>query len=176
MLKSVIIRQENPADYPIVFDLIKESFKNEEHTDHQEHFLVERLRSSDDFVPELSLVAEIDGEVVGYILLTKVKIIGKEVFESLAMAPVAVLPEYQNQGIGGKLIVAAHNKGKELGFESVIVLGHEGYYPKFGYKPADRFGIRPPFDVPSENFMAIELVDGALEDVEGVVKYAEEFG
>ena len=176
MLESVIIRQENPADYPIVFDLIKESFKNEEHTDHQEQFLVERLRSSDDFVPELSLVAEIDGKVVGYILLTKVKIIGKEVVGSLAMAPVAVLPEYQNQGIGGKLIVAAHNKAKEFGFESVIVLGHEGYYPKFGYKPAESFGIRPPFDVPSENFMAIELVEEALEGVEGVVKYAEEFG
>jgi predicted N-acetyltransferase YhbS len=176
MLKSVIIRQENPADYPIVFDLIKESFKNEEHTDHREHFLVERLRTSDGFVPELSLVAAIDGEVVGYILLTKVKIIGKEVVESLAMAPVAVLPEYQNQGIGGKLIVAAHNKAKELGFESVIVLGHEGYYPKFGFKLAESFGIKPPFDVPSENFMAMELVDGALEGVEGVVKYAEEFG
>jgi predicted N-acetyltransferase YhbS len=156
--------------------LIKESFKNEEHTDHQEHFLVERLRTSDGFVPELSLVAAIDGEVVGYILLTKVKIIGKEVVESLAMAPVAVLPEYQNQGIGGKLIVAAHNKAKELGFESVIVLGHEGYYPKFGFKLAESFGIKPPFDVPSENFMAMELVDGALEGVEGVVKYAEEFG
>jgi predicted N-acetyltransferase YhbS len=137
---------------------------------------VERLRTSDGFVPELSLVAAIDGEVVGYILLTKVKIIGKEVVESLAMAPVAVLPEYQNQGIGGKLIVAAHNKAKELGFESVIVLGHEGYYPKFGFKLAESFGIKPPFDVPSENFMAMELVDGALEGVEGVVKYAEEFG
>jgi predicted N-acetyltransferase YhbS len=108
--------------------------------------------------------------------LTKVKIIGKEVVESLAMAPVAVLPEYQNQGSGGKLIVAAHNKAKELGFESVIVLGHEGYYPKFGFKLAESFGIKPPFDVPSENFMAMELVDGALEGVEGVVKYAEEFG
>lgn len=87
------IRKEESKDYKEVFNLIENAFKNEEYTDHKEQFLVERLRNSELFVPELSLVAEIDGQIVGYILLTKIKIINDNLQEtaSLALAPVAVL-------------------------------------------------------------------------------------
>ncbi|WP_185095000.1 GNAT family N-acetyltransferase [Chryseobacterium taiwanense] len=174
----ITIRQEEEKDYPQVFQLIEEAFKNIEYSDHQEQFLVEKLRKSDAFIPELSLVAENEnGEIVGHILFTKLKIINdSEVFESLALAPVSVKPEFQHQGIGGKLIDFGHHKAKELGFESVILIGHETYYPKFGYKKTSNFGISFPFDIPEENGMALELTENSLKNIKGIVKYPREFG
>jgi len=171
------IRKEEKEDYKIVFSLIENAFKDEVYTDHKEQYLVERLRNSASFIPELSLVAEIDDEIVGYILLTKIKIINDnlQVSESLALAPVAVLKRYQGKGIGKELILEAHRKSKELGFKSVILLGHEKYYPKFGYEMTIKYGIKLPFDVPDENCMLIELTENALKDVSGTVEYPKEF-
>ncbi len=171
------IRQENPNDYKTVCNLIEKAFKEEKLTDHKEHFLVERLRKSDAFIPELSLIAEVDNKIIGHILLTKLKIrneLNKE-FDSLALAPVSVLPEFQGKGVGGKLIVEAHTVAKTLGYQSIILLGHEHYYPKFGYQQADTFGIELPFQVPKENCMAIELVENGLSDVSGMVEYPKAF-
>lgn len=171
------IRKEEIKDYDDVFKLIENAFKDEEFSDHQEQFLVERLRKSESFIPELSLVAEIDNQIVGYILLTKIKIINVNFEEtiSLALAPVAVLKKYQGKGIGGKLIVKAHKIAKDLNFNSVILLGHENYYPKFGYEMSNKYGIKLPFDVPDENCMLIELTENALKNINGIVEYPKEF-
>lgn len=170
------IRKEEKDDYEQIFKLIEKAFENEEYSDHREQFLVERLRNSENFIPELSLVAEIENRVVGYILLTKIKIINSySSYDSLALAPVAVLPNYQGKGIGSQLIEFVHEKARELGFESVILLGHPTYYPKFGYLKASKFDIQLPFDVPDENCMAIELIPDALKNVNGVVEYSKEF-
>ena len=140
------------------------------------HFLVEKLRKSEAFVPELSLVAEIENNIVGHILLTKIKIkTSDDEITSLALAPVSVLPEFQGKGIGGKLIKEAHQRAKDLGYQSIILLGHENYYPRFGYKLAEEFGISLPFDVPKENCMAIELEPNALKNIRGEVVYPKEF-
>lgn len=173
---ELLVREEKQADYDAVYDLIETAFKESELSDHQEQFLVQRLRKSKSFVPELSLVAEFDNKIVGHVLLTRIKIINdKKKFESLALAPLTVLPEYQNRGIGGMLIEKAHQVARGLGYTSVILLGHENYYPRFGYVPADRFGIKLTFEVPAENFLAIELVENGLEGVSGTVEYAKEF-
>lgn len=173
---NIIIRQEQPSDFNAVFNLIEKAFKSEEFSDHQEQFLVERLRKSETFIPELSLVAETNNQIIGHILLTKIKIKNEsETFTSLALAPVSVLPEYQGKGIGKKLIETIHQKAKALGYQSIILLGHETYYPKFGYKIAEDFNIRLPFKVPKENCMAIELTENALANVSGVVEYPKEF-
>lgn len=170
------LRQETKNDYKAVFNLIKEAFKNEALSDHKEQFLVERLRKSDAFIPELSIVAEIDKKIVGYILTTKLKIKNESnEFESLALAPVSVLPEFQGKGIGGKLIIESHKKAKELGHKSIVLLGHENYYPKFGYQQADTFGIEFPFNVPKQNCMAVELIENGLKNVNGMVEYPKEF-
>ena len=172
----MFVRKEEKKDYDQVFKLIEQAFENEEYSDHREQFLVERLRHSENFVPDLSLVFEMNGLIVGYILLTKIKINNStSSYDSLALAPVAVLPNYQGNGIGGHLIEFAHQKAKELGFESVILLGHPTYYPKFGYRKASEFDIQLPFDVPDENCMAIELVIDALKNVNGMVEYPKEF-
>lgn len=172
----VTIRQEKPEDYDAVFGLITKAFESLELSDHKEQFLVERLRKSSAFVPELAMVAETDHQIVGHILLTKLKIKqGQHGFDSLALAPVSVLPAYQGKGIGGMLIKQAHKQARQMGYRSVVLLGHEGYYPRFGYEQADKFGIALPFDVPTENCMAVELVEGGLAGVSGTVVYRKEF-
>lgn len=173
---SIRIRKETPEDFRKVFSLIQLAFSDEVLSDHQEQFLVERLRNSQAFEPELSLVAELDQEIVGYILLTKIKIKNNQQKNTfLAMAPVAVLPHYQGKGIGSQLILTAHNRAKNLGYTAIVVLGHDKYYPKFGYQLAENFGITLPFEVPRENCMIIELVPNSLKGVYGEVEYAKEF-
>lgn len=172
----MIIRQEQPKDYSAVFELIEKAFESLEMSDHREQYLVERLRKSDGFVPELSLVAEINGKIVGYILLTKISIKDKlDAYPSLALAPVAVAPKFQGQGIGAQLIERAHEEAIKKGFESVVILGHQDYYPRFGYLKASEFGIKLPFDVPEEYCLAKELIPNGLKDKSGIVEYNQAF-
>ena len=166
------IRQESQKDYEEVYMTVKTAFETAEHSDGNEHDLVVALRNSDSFIPELSLVAVKEDKIVGYILFTKIKI-GNH--EELALAPLAVLPEYQKQGIGSMLIEQGHKIAKQLGYHYSIVLGSENYYPKFGYIPAIQYGIQAPFNVADENFMAIKL-NATDTEIEGVVQYAKEFG
>ncbi len=168
---NVIIRQEEASDFPAVYDLNSQAFKRK-----QEARLVDRLRLSDDFIPELSLVATLEGKVVGYILFSKISIIDNDKENiSLSLAPIAVCAEMQHKGIGSRLIYAGLDKAKELGYQSVIVLGHPDYYPRYGFEPTTKWQIRPPFNIPEKSFMAIELVEGGLSDVRGIVRYSKEF-
>ena len=170
------IRQEEARDHKKVAEIIENAFKTEHFSDHQEQFLVERLRNSKDFVPELSMVAELNGEVVGQILLSKIKITNSATsFDSLALAPVSVAPDYQQQGIGGALIRSAHKKAKELGFRSILLLGHDTYYPRFGYELTSKYNISLPFDIPEKYCMILSLIEGGLDGVQGMVEYPEEF-
>ena len=168
----VEIRQENKNDYEEIYNVVKTAFETAEHSDGNEQDLVVALRNSDSFIPELSLVAIKDNKIVGHILFTKIKIGNNE---ELALAPLAVLPKYQKQGIGSKLIQQGHKIAKKLGYHYSIVLGSETYYPKFGYVPAIQYEIKAPFEVSNENFMAIKLNDTDIE-IKGTVRYAKEFG
>lgn len=134
--------------------------------------MVNALRYGSAYIPELSLVAEENVSIIGHIMFTKAEIGGKIV---LALAPLSVLPEYQRKGVGTALIEEGHKIAKEMGYAYSVVLGSENYYPKFGYIPADTFGIIAPFDVPRDNFMVYKIKDDA-EKIGGVMKYAKEFG
>ena len=168
----MLIRKEEAKDFEIVYSVVKAAFDSAEHTDGNEHNLVNALRKGEAFIPDLSLVAETDGRIVGHIMFTKATV-GNNT--ALALAPLSVLPEYQGRGIGLSLIKEGHRIAGKLGYKYSIVLGSEKYYSKAGYVPAGSFGIEPPFDVPNENFMACEIGEGA-PGICGVVKYAKEFG
>ena len=173
---NVIIRQERTTDFTTAFNLIKLAFKNDKISDYNEQLIVEELRKSTTFIPEFSLVAEFNNEIVGHILLTKINIKNnKQQFVSLALAPVSVLPKHQRKGIGGQLIKKAHQIAKKAGYKSIVVLGHENYYPKFGYQQAHKFGIKFPFKAPKENCMVVELIKNGLQVVSGTVEYPKEF-
>ncbi|MBH0174229.1 N-acetyltransferase [Fictibacillus sp. 23RED33] len=171
------IRIERMEDYKKTEEVVRNAFQSEAFSDKKEHILVHRIRQSEAFVPELSLVAEnVKQEIVGHVLLSKVLIVNhKQVVESLALAPVSVVPEYQNKGIGSQLIKAALTSAKNLSYQSVLVLGHQDYYPKFGFKKASTWRIKAPFDVPDEVFMALELTENSLAHVHGVVHYSQAF-
>lgn len=168
----MVIRQERPEDYEKVYQLIKEAFLSAEHADGNEQDLACALRKGKAFIPELSLTAEVDGSLAGHILFTKAAVGGDEV---LVLAPLAVKPEFQRQGVGSALIREGHRIAEKLGYSYSLVLGSENYYPKLGYKQAVEFGIEVPEGIPSENFMAIRLKEDA-KPVKGSVVYAEEFG
>ena len=166
------IRAEQQADYESVYRVVENAFKTAEQSDGNEQDLVNALRQSNAFIPELSLVAEINGKIVGHIMFTKLQIGGDT---ALALAPLSVLPKYQRQGIGTSLVLEGHKIALSLGYSYSVVLGSEKYYPRIGYLPAERFGIQPCFEVPSKNFMACKLYENA-PIISGIVKYAEEFG
>lgn len=154
MEDALIIRSEQSADAHAIRHIVKEAFAKAEHTDSDEHNLVERLRSTDDYIAELSLVAEINGKAVGYIMFSRIYI-GPT--EAVALAPLAVLPGFQNRKIGQALIQAGHHRARALGYSCSVVLGAPGYYARYHYLPASQFGITPPFDVPAEFYMVCQL-------------------
>ena len=173
---NIRLRQENSNDYPMVAEVIKSAYKDVGYSNHREQFLVERLRKSAAFIPQLSLVAEIDHEIVGHILLTKIAIHNQgKTIASLALAPLSVTPKFQGKGVGSKLVAEAHRLAKELGYQSVTVLGHPKYYPRFGYEPMKSYGLELPFDVREENCMVICLSENDLSGIAGKVEYPSEF-
>lgn len=175
---NITIRQEQLVDYPQTEQVVKKAFANAIQSDQTEHQLVARIRKSQSFIQKLSLVAfnEDNHSIVGHILLYKIKILNEEMtIESLALAPASVLPSYQHQGIGKRLVLTALKQAKELGYHSVIVLGHPDYYPKFGFKRASNWGIKAPYEVPDGALMAIELQNNALLEATGVVEYPKAF-
>lgn len=167
----MIIRQEQKSDSEKVYQVVQKAFEKAERCDGNEQDLVAALRKSAAYVPELSLVAEENGEVIAHILFTKIRI-GDQT--ELALAPLSVLPEYQHQGIGKALMARGHQIAAEMGYGFSVVLGSEEYYPKAGYVPAEQYGIQAPFDVPSKNYMALDL-QGKPRKLNGTVAYAREF-
>ncbi len=166
----MIIRQENKKDVDEVYSVVKSAFETAEHSDGTEQDLVVALRGSDGFIPQLSLVAEDDGKIIGHIMFTAASVNNTEI---LALAPLSVLPGYQKKGIGTALMKKGHEIAVDMGYEYSVVLGSEHYYPRVGYRPASDFGISAPFEVPPENFMAINLY-GKDTVLGGVVRYVKE--
>lgn len=169
---EIIIREEAPMDYAKIRQLVTDAFSGAEHTDGDEQNLVERIRQDDSYIPKLSLVALNGDEIVGHIMFSKLSL-GDTT--QLAVAPLAVAPHMQGKGIGGMLLKKGEEIAKDLGYDYAILLGHETYYPRFGYKKACDYGIEAPFDVPSENFMALNL-QGKDKKINAKVVYAPPFG
>ena len=154
----ISIQQETTLDQPLAEEVVRLAFENAEHTNHREYLLVRELRKTSSFIPELSLVAVADTKIVGYIMFSQISVEENETKHiALALAPLAVIPEYQQGGIGTKLIETGHEKSERLGYDACIVLGSNKYYSRFGYQEAKTFGIYAPFQVNSENYMVKEL-------------------
>jgi putative acetyltransferase len=165
------IRPETETDRQAVYKVNALAFGQED-----ESKLIDALRKTEHFIPELSLVAEQDGRVIGHLLFTKVNIKTQSGdVPAISLAPMAVQPEHQNEGVGSALVRRGLDECRRLGHSIVIVIGHPNYYPRFGFSVAEEKGIRAPWDVPREAFMVIELVPGALQGATGVVEYPPEF-
>lgn len=162
------VRPETRDDYAAIRSVNEAAFETP-----AEAQLVEVLRER--VRPIVSLVAEVEGAVVGHILFSPVALATSPEAKIMGLAPMAVLPERQGQGIGSALVRAGLEECRRQGFEAVVVLGHAGYYPRFGFTPARSFGLGCPYEVPEEVFMAIELQPGALDRLSGTVRYDPSF-
>ncbi len=170
-IKMIAIRPEGEKDYVAIREVNLLAFGRE-----AEARLVERLRGSTDFIQGLSLVALKHTKVVGHLLFSLIAIEAeREVLSALALAPMAVRPEFQRQGIGSVLVRDGLDRCRGLGYEVVIVVGHPNYYPRFGFSSAKAKGLKAPFAVPDEAFMALELTAGALGGISGMVAYPPAF-
>ncbi|MFO7563729.1 MAG: N-acetyltransferase [Enhygromyxa sp.] len=163
------LRYESPQDAASIFTLNRAAFETD-----AEARLVDALRAAGGL--SLSLVAELDGRLVGHIAFSPVTVSdGDAVASGVGLGPMAVLPELQRQGIGGALVTEGLRRlgGAGLGF--CVVLGHAEYYPRFGFERASSHGIRWEHDVPEDVFFVQSLRPGGLEAVRGVVRYRAEF-
>ncbi|REE84386.1 putative N-acetyltransferase YhbS [Paenibacillus taihuensis] len=170
---QILIRMETSDDYAVVREVNYAAFGNRD----DEADLVARIRSSAEFIPELSLVADRDGSVVGHLLISKASIVnGSTSHDVLVLAPIAILPAHQKRGVGGLLIREGLNRSRVLGYAAVLLIGHPTYYPRFGFRPASSFGMElKQFTVPDDVFMAYELYDGALKGIAGELQYPAAF-
>jgi putative acetyltransferase len=165
----MIIRPEKPEDIPAIRIVNERAFGSAAEAD-----LVDALRRNGKAI--LSLVADDESHVVGHILFSPVTIETSErELVGVGLAPVAVVPERQNQRIGSMLVDRGLTRCREEGHQFVVVLGHPGYYPRFGFVQASRFNIKSEYNVADEVFMVMELQEGALQDQAGIVRYQPEF-
>ena len=170
-MTDIIIRKESSLDYDRISKVNDLAFVQK-----QEGELIVKLRMRKEYIPELSLVAEFNGNIIGHILFFPIYILsGDDKIQTLALAPMSIIPGFQNKGLGGDLIMAGMKAANELGFTSVLVLGHPKYYPKFGFKKASKWKIKAPFDVPEEAMMAIELKNGSLNFGGGIIDFPPEY-
>jgi predicted N-acetyltransferase YhbS len=168
---NILIRSEKKSDYRDIKEITDLAFKQE-----NEGLMIRKLRENPKYIEDLSLVAIVDEKIVGHILFFPVDIKNESrINTTLSLAPISVHPDFQNKKIGSLLIKAGLKKASELGFSSAIVVGHANYYPRFGFKPASLWNIKPPFEIPDKVFMALELKLEGLKDCSGVVEFPNEY-
>lgn len=165
---NVHIRMEEASDTAAIFEVNRLAFGRDDEAE-----LVDALR--DEGYVRASLVAEDAGQVVGHVLFSELPIVTRDgTIGALSLAPMAVVPERQRQGIGSMLVSEGLIACAQRGYSIVIVLGHPEFYPRFGFSAELARRLVSPFS--GEAFMAMELAPGALEGVEGKVQYPPPFG
>ena len=168
-MDNIIIRNETPDDYSAVEHVIREAFFNHYCEGCTEHYLAHIMRTSSSFIKELDFAAEINGEIAGSIMYSKAKILrdsGKEVCV-LCFGPIAVLPKYQCQGIGSRLIKHSLSKAESMGYGAVLIMGDPDYYCRFGFVPAEKYGIGTAGNMYAAALLALELKEGELAGCAG---------
>ncbi len=172
---SITLRLEKESDYREVEILTREAFWKKDRIEKlggigaDEHYLVHKLRSSPEFVPELDFVAEYKGKIIGNIIYSIAYVLVKDGSRHpvLSFGPLSVLPEYKNQGVGSALMRHTLKIGAKLGYGAVLIFGHPTYYPRFEFKEAKEFDITTASGDNHAAFMAIELLYGNLDGIIG---------
>ena len=168
------IRSTEDDDLPVILGLVASAFGEAEGPEVAE--LVKDLLADRTAQPTLSLAAIADGEIVGYLLFSRVRIEGGTAVPAAILAPLAVRPDRQQQGIGGQLIREGLRRLQDAGTDLVFVLGHPGYYPRYGFAPAGVRGFEASYPIPEKNadaWMVQELRPGVIGRVSGKVRCAK---
>jgi putative acetyltransferase len=169
---GIVIRPERDADYAVIADVVRAAFV--EHPDEVASF-VERIRASEEFIPELALVAEDSCGVMAHVMLSWVGVEGGSRTRILNLTPMSVRPDRQRIGVGAKLIQDALGRAEEAGEPAVMVEGIPGYYPRFGFEQASALGFTSPRPkIPDEAFM-VKRLRGYSPDLAGRIVYPAAF-
>lgn len=165
-------RPENPEDFPRIYRLVKAAFETTPHAEGDEQDFVERQRDSDGYIAELSLVTEIGDQIVAHLMMTRLNLTVPSpgmATEILLLAAVSVELEWQNKGIGSRLIMDAFQRARALGHRAVLVVGDPDFYRRFGFRPSVDFGITNANEIEDQYVQAHELTSGSLSGVAGSV-------
>ena len=165
----MIIREEQVSDIEEIWQLNSVTFETD-----AEANLVNALRLSG--CTFISLVAVSDNKIIGHILFTPVELLNDtNNLKLMGLAPMAVLNDFQKKGVGSALVKAGLVHCRLIGVDAAVVLGHSGYYPKFGFVPSVNYGINSEYDVPADVFMVLELKSDSLHGHKGLIKYHDAF-
>lgn len=168
---AVKIRPETPEDEKEIYLLIKRAFETADVKDGDEHDYAFGLKKSAKYIPELSLIAEIEGKPAGHIMLTRTSLTTSNgVEEVLLLSPLSVLLEYRNRGIGKMLITKSLDRAREMGFQAVFLCGNPNYYQRMGFRKAAAYGIKSRDPIPEDFVLALELTAGSLANRSGIVE------
>ncbi len=176
MTTHCLIRLATDADRPQIRELLRSAFGQEDEAD-----LVDDIVNSIGYLPDLEVVADDGGVVVGHVMLTRAQIeealpgMMMRNIPAVALAPLAVHPSRQNSGLGSELVREVLDRARILGERIALVLGHPEFYPRFGFHEALSYGIMPPHEVRSDAWMVAELAPGGLTEVRGTARFAAPF-
>jgi predicted N-acetyltransferase YhbS len=166
---ELIIRNTDRSNFYQTEIITREAFWNLYKPGCDEHLVLHQIRKCSSYIENLDIIAISEGEITGHIISTKARVIDKQDIEHevLCVGPVAVLPHFQNKGIGTKLIKFSISEAKKMGFKGMILFGNPGYYHRFGFINAKEFGITTKDGQNFEPFMALEIKEKGLTDVKG---------
>ena len=164
---QIEIRNELPGDYAVIAEVHTRALGRDEAR------LVELLRKRNDVI---GMVAVSGDQVVGHVMFSPMSVEhAPDGFRGIGLAPMSVVPEFQNQGVGSMLIRAGLEACRRANYDAVFVLGHINYYPRFGFTRAQNYGLANEYNA-DEAFMVMELRPSVLATISGLAKYAPEFG
>jgi len=166
---NLIIRNENANDYSIDEELTREAFWNIHTLGCDEHFILHNLRNSKDFIPELTFVAQNAKKIVGHIAYSRGVVRDETGAENevISFGPLSVLPNYQKQGVGSTLIHHTTNLARDIGYPAICIYGDPRYYSRFGFRCAEKYGIKTADDKFAVALQVLELKVGALRSISG---------
>ncbi|NCA66722.1 MAG: N-acetyltransferase [Clostridia bacterium] len=166
---DILIRREEKNDFREVEELTREAFWNIHFPGCSEHLLIHTLRDREEFIKELDFVATLDNKIVGNIVYARAKVVDDSGGEHnvITFGPVSVLPEYQNRGIGGKLIEHTKAIARSMGFNAIIITGDPEYYKRVGFVAAEVYDIRNSDGMFAAYLQLCELYDGAMKGISG---------
>lgn len=166
----MIIRDERPEEFPAIHTLVETAFQTARVSDGTEQDFVDTLRAGQGYIPDLALVAEKNGALLGHIMLTETHVnTGRTRAKALLLAPLSVVLEERGKGIGARLVKKALQRAREKGYPAVFLVGDSAYYGQFGFQQAALYGVSYPGDVPEQYVLARELYPKALLGMRGTL-------
>jgi predicted N-acetyltransferase YhbS len=173
----VKLRHENPEDYYKVEAIAREAFWNLYFPGCDEHYVIHKIRTHKDYIPELSFIVEVDGEIAGSIYYTKSKIINKDdsVRETISFGPVCIHPKYHRMGLGRQMITHTIDLAKEMGYKGIITLGYPYHYEPYGFCGGKKYHIAMEDGQFYIGLLALPLCDGGLDGLDGYARISSVF-